>query len=68
MVWAIVIFILLGILFYPFTLWLRAGSDGLRLFWLPRLFLGYGRAIPLPYQSLIKRMKRKRRDFRRSWQ
>ncbi len=50
------------LLFYPFTLRLAAGRSGLSLFWLPRVFAGCARPLPV---RLPKRRRKAGRPPRR---
>lgn len=73
MAWVVTIFILAAIFFYPLTLCLRAEEGKLRLYWLPRVFIGYAPPQPLPVKQLMRLGSRERRrdgglkKLRRLW-
>ena len=65
---AFAFFFILALLFYPFTLQIKVKAGSLLIYWLPRLFLGFGRPIKLPHHKLNKSSKGNKRNLLQTWQ
>ena len=61
----VLLFLLAALLFYPFTLKLVSEAGCIRVYLLPRLFMGYGRERLLTIPGILKRRPKKKLSLKK---